>query len=195
MKRQQEDLIAREKTLTDILASLRSGYNPNYQDMAVLEAVRGYEYYAGLPSINDRDRKDDDEGSSDKSDEVSKEEEEEEELEEGEWTKEQLDKELGPMLYSDYESLLLEHEQMFGSETTQSICTSLYGLLSLMLTVLQVFDIESYIPDTLLPQYEVWRDYIVSTLELLGIARGVDEPSTGKLLRSAHKPLVFIDTP
>lgn len=120
LKRQHEDLVSREKTLADILSSLRAGYNPNYQDMAVLEAVRGYEFYAGLPSINDRDRKEGEDAASDEEGEESAE-EKEEELEEGEWTKEQLDKDLGPMLYTDYDSLLLEHDQMIGSDSTQSL--------------------------------------------------------------------------
>jgi protein kinase C substrate 80K-H len=49
----------REKALGDILNSLRAGYSPNYQDMTVLEAIRGWETLAGLPHINDV-RKDDD---------------------------------------------------------------------------------------------------------------------------------------
>ena len=43
----------RLKALEDILSGLRTGYNPNYQDMAVLEAVRGWEQIAGLSHIND----------------------------------------------------------------------------------------------------------------------------------------------
>jgi protein kinase C substrate 80K-H len=43
----------RLNALEDILSGLRAGYNPNYQDMAVLEAVRGWEQIAGLPHIND----------------------------------------------------------------------------------------------------------------------------------------------
>jgi len=51
----------RLNALEDILSGLRTGYNPNYQDMAVLEAVRGWEQIAGLPHINDV-KKDEDEG-------------------------------------------------------------------------------------------------------------------------------------
>jgi len=51
----------RLNALEDILSSLRTGYNPNYQDMAVLEAVRGWEQIAGLPHINDV-KKDEGEG-------------------------------------------------------------------------------------------------------------------------------------
>ena len=41
----------RDRTLGEILNTLREGYNPNYQDMAVLEAVRGWEVIEGLPHI------------------------------------------------------------------------------------------------------------------------------------------------
>lgn len=58
-KRQGERLNA----LEDILSGLRTGYNPNYQDMAVLEAVRGWEQIAGQPHINDvKMDEDEDEG-------------------------------------------------------------------------------------------------------------------------------------
>ncbi|KAG8767176.1 hypothetical protein FRC15_005878 [Serendipita sp. 397] len=33
----------RERSLSDVLRNLKGGYNPNYQDMAVLEAVRGWD--------------------------------------------------------------------------------------------------------------------------------------------------------
>jgi protein kinase C substrate 80K-H len=35
--------VERERALGDILEALRTGYNPNYQDMAVLDAVRGWD--------------------------------------------------------------------------------------------------------------------------------------------------------
>jgi len=37
----------RENALSDVLRNLKEGYNPNYQDMAVLEAVRGWEGLSG----------------------------------------------------------------------------------------------------------------------------------------------------
>ncbi|KAI5116540.1 hypothetical protein M0805_004323 [Coniferiporia weirii] len=163
LKRAKEELAARERTLSDILSSLRAGYNPNYQDMAVLEAVRGYEYYAGLPSSNDRDRAKDEEAEAEA--EIEEEEEKVEEaqkLEEGEWTKEQLEQGLDDLLDTDYVTLLLEHDQHVGIDSAQSI----------------LFDLSSYIPDAFIPQYEILRDSVVSFLETLGIARGTDEPSS-----------------
>ena len=53
MQLEHQKHLEREKALGDILDSLRTGYNPNYQDMAVLEAVRGWEHFAGLTDIND----------------------------------------------------------------------------------------------------------------------------------------------
>lgn len=42
-----------------------------------------------------------------------------------------------------------------------------------------VFDLSSYLPDALIPQYEDLKDTIVSWLETLGIFQGSDERSTG----------------
>lgn len=44
---QHKALEEREKALSDVLRNLKAGYNPNYQDMAVLEAVRGWEGLSG----------------------------------------------------------------------------------------------------------------------------------------------------
>src|ERR1700758_2722806 len=56
LQREHKKHLEREKQLSDILDTLRHGYNPNYQDMAVLEAVRGWEYLAGLPHIGEAER-------------------------------------------------------------------------------------------------------------------------------------------
>jgi len=89
----------RLSVLEDILSSLRTGYNPNYQDMAVLEAVRGWEQIAGLPHINDV-KKDEDEGgeqllSSDDKSKIS-----------GEETERQVEN----ILKTNHVSLLMEHD-------------------------------------------------------------------------------------
>ncbi|THH05009.1 hypothetical protein EW145_g5112 [Phellinidium pouzarii] len=156
LKREHEKLASREKTLTDILSSLRAGYNPNYQDMAVLEAVRGYEFYAGLPSSNDRDRAKEEEVDVEADAEELEKELEEEKLGDGEWSKEQLEQELDDLLNADHVSLLLEHDQHVGTDSAQSI----------------LFDLSSYIPDAFVPQYELVRDSVVSFLETLGVAHG-----------------------
>lgn len=85
--------------LEDILSSLRTGYNPNYQDMAVLEAVRGWEQISGLPHINDV-KKNEDEGGG-------------ETLPFGvqhEISGEEIEREVESILKTDYLSLLMEHD-------------------------------------------------------------------------------------
>lgn len=116
LQREHKKHLEREKALGDILDSLRTGYNPNYQDMAVLEAVRGWEQLAGLPHINDvgKDGDDEEELGSDEA------EEEEEELEEGMWTAMQLEHQLDDLLDTDYDSLLIEHDKFVGSPASPS---------------------------------------------------------------------------
>jgi protein kinase C substrate 80K-H len=43
LQSQYKALQERERALSDVLRNLKQGYNPNYQDMAVLEAVRGWD--------------------------------------------------------------------------------------------------------------------------------------------------------
>ncbi|KAI0786480.1 glucosidase II beta subunit-like-domain-containing protein [Abortiporus biennis] len=160
LQREHKKHLEREKALGDILDSLRTGYNPNYQDMAVLEAVRGWEQLAGLPHINDV--KKDEEGSSEEDESSDAESEPEEELEPGMWSAGQLDYQLDSLLNTDYESLLLEHEKHIGASTSQS----------------PLFDISAYLPESVLPQYEQFRDSFVSWLETFGIAKG-NSPTGG----------------
>ena len=101
--------LEREKQLGDILDSLRRGYNPNYQDMAVLEAVRGWEQLAHLPPIGEAEREEGSDGDDDE-EPTTVIEENEEELEEGEWTSLQLENELVGLLGADHVSLLMEHD-------------------------------------------------------------------------------------
>jgi protein kinase C substrate 80K-H len=114
LQREHKKHLEREKVLGDILDALRSGYNPNYQDMAVLEAVRGWEIHAGLPHIGEKE-----EGSDGDAADAAK--TEEEELEEGMWSAEKLDKDLDGLLRSDHVSLLLEHEEHIRSPSPDSL--------------------------------------------------------------------------
>lgn len=107
--------LEKEKALGDILDALRTGYNPNYQDMAVLEAVRGWESLAGLPHINDIRKGEDSSG------ETSAHAPEVEEEEEGILNADQIEKELDHLLKVDHISLLLEHDRIVGHPATQSI--------------------------------------------------------------------------
>lgn len=105
LQREHDKLLEREKVLGQILDALRTGYNPNYQDMAVLEAVRGWEELAGLPHINDVGKDEETQP------EVKSEESLEEEVEPGMWSGAQLKLELYSLLQVDQVSLLLEHEE------------------------------------------------------------------------------------
>src|SRR6202011_200112 len=88
LQREHTKILERTKALEEILTSLRTGYNPNYQDMAVLEAVRGWEYHAGLPHIGvEEDNAAKEEGTD--GDESKK--EEEDVKEEGMWSKEEVE--------------------------------------------------------------------------------------------------------
>ena len=107
LQREHEKHLEREKQLSDILDTLRRGYNPNYQDMAVLEAVRGWEYLAGLPHITEVERE---EGSDEEDGKMTQVDKVEEELEEGEWSAQQLEQQLDELLNVDHVSLLIEHD-------------------------------------------------------------------------------------
>ena len=124
LQREHKQHLEREKALGDILNSLRSGYNPNYQDMAVLEAVRGWEFWAGLPHINDV-KKDDESATppaaEEEDAEASTDEEGVEEEDLGYWTPEQLETDIDPLLDTNYESLLLQHEQHIGAPGAESV--------------------------------------------------------------------------
>jgi protein kinase C substrate 80K-H len=114
LKREHNKHLEREKALGEILNALRTGYNPNYQDMAVLEAVRGWEELAGLPHINDVGK--------DKAAEVKSEEKSlEESLEPDMWSTSQLESGLDDLLETDHVSLLLEHEEHIQAPPEDSV--------------------------------------------------------------------------
>ncbi|KIK65747.1 hypothetical protein GYMLUDRAFT_158799 [Collybiopsis luxurians FD-317 M1] len=163
LQREHKKHLEREKQLSNILDALRTGYNPNYQDMAVLEAVRGWEELAGLPHINDvgKETVSDEEAGVDEDSgkEVTSEAEEEDD---GMWSAEDLEKDLDGLLNTDYVSLLLEHDEYVQSPE---------GSVS-------VFDIASYLPDSIVPQYEEFKETLVSWLVTLGIIRGETASST-----------------
>ncbi|EKM59554.1 uncharacterized protein PHACADRAFT_250133 [Phanerochaete carnosa HHB-10118-sp] len=152
LQKEHEKHLEREKELGDILSNLRTGYNPNYQDMAVLEAVRGWEFLAGLPHINDVHKDDQPTEEELGSDEVEEEEEEEEDI----LTVEELEEELPALLESDYESLLIEHDKHVGTPSDESL----------------LFNVGSYVPDALLPQFEAVRDGLLTWLRTFGIIKG-----------------------
>lgn len=159
LQREHKKHLEREKQLSDILHTLRHGYNPNYQDMAVLEAVRGWEYLAGLPHITEADRE---EGSDEEDGAKPQVDEAKEELEEGEWSAQQLEQQLDELLNIDHMSLLIEHDS-YADEPASVSPTQ---------------DIHEYLPDFLIPQYEVVRDTVVSWLQVFGIVKGFSTASS-----------------
>jgi len=172
--------------------------------MAVLEAVRGWEFHAGLPHIGvEEDSVAKEEGSdeAEEAEEKKKEEEKEEVLEEGMWSKEDLEgRKLDGLLGTDYVGLLLEHDEYTTASAHDSLREYRFPLVfsyrapsarvvgfSRAFTTLvnadrvAVFDISSYIPDTLLPTFQALKNSVVSSLEILGIVRGgVEGSATGK---------------
>jgi protein kinase C substrate 80K-H len=119
LQREHKRHLEREKQLSDILDTLRHGYNPNYQDMAVLEAVRGWEYLAGLPHISEAERE---EGSDEEDGATAQVDEVQEEIEEGEWSVQQLEQQLDEVLNVDHISLLIEHESIVDEPASVSPC-------------------------------------------------------------------------
>ncbi|KAG1845657.1 hypothetical protein F4604DRAFT_1688642 [Suillus subluteus] len=117
LQKEHKKHLEREKALGDILTSLRVGYNPNYQDMAVLEAVRGWEALVGLPHINDVRKGDD--GEADTTAEKPKTDDDVED--EGLWNAAKIEKELDQLLKTDHVTLLLEHDQLVGPASAQSL--------------------------------------------------------------------------
>ncbi|KAJ7122861.1 glucosidase II beta subunit-like-domain-containing protein [Mycena epipterygia] len=159
LQREHKKHLEREGSLGEILDALRKGYNPNYQDMAVLEAVRGWEYLAGLPHIGveedaqaavDLSVSDEEAGI-----EESAEEKKEEEVasDEEEWTAEDLETGLDDLLNTDYVSLLMAHDEHVRTPPPGSL-----------------LNIRSYLPESFIPQYEGMRETVISWLEVIGIA-------------------------
>jgi protein kinase C substrate 80K-H len=130
LQREHKQHLEREKALGEILNSLRSGYNPNYQDMAVLEAVRGWEELAGLPHINDVRKDGESRDDTKKSESEAKDEDGDgdgdgkEKQDDSMWSAEKLEKELDGLVGTDHVSLLLEYEEHIRSprDSDVSLC-------------------------------------------------------------------------
>jgi len=148
-------LLARDKALSEILASLREGYNPNYQDMAVLEAVRGWEAIEGIKPMGSEPEEPQAGGVSDT--EIGETDEEDEEVvEEGFWTEGQLEHQLDHLIEQDYLALLLSHETYL---ETANIASPL-------------LDISSYLPDSWMSTYISIRTGILGMLHTIGVISG-----------------------
>ena len=112
-----QKVIEREEALGKILEELRTGYNPNYQDMAVLEAVRGWEFWRPKeqesPTNENQGQEQDRSGGQDKEPEVS--------AEDLLLAAEQLNEEVQALLKQDHEILLLEHDQFSIPSSPESV--------------------------------------------------------------------------
>ncbi|KAF9448372.1 hypothetical protein P691DRAFT_800879 [Macrolepiota fuliginosa MF-IS2] len=159
LQREHKKHLENEKKLGEILDTLRRGYNPNYQDMAVLEAVRGWEEHANLPHINEV-RKDDGTTEEEKKDAKEK---EDEPLEEGMWSADQLKNELDGFLGTDYTSLLMQHDEYTRSGGEED--------------EIAIYDIAQYLPEFALEYYDQFRDGITLILETLRVIPATDKTS------------------
>ncbi|KAJ7762796.1 glucosidase II beta subunit-like-domain-containing protein [Mycena maculata] len=171
LQREHKKHLEREKELGDILDTLRKGYNPNYQDMAVLEAVRGWEYLAGLPHIGVEEDAQLDLSVSDDEAGIPEDEQEkkpEEEVDEADWSEEELEAGLDELLNTDYVSLLMEHDEHVRSPPANSL-----------------FNVRSYLPESFIPQYEEIRETIISWLEVVGISGSDSEAPDSSKARQA----------
>ncbi|KAK7061346.1 glucosidase II beta subunit-like-domain-containing protein [Favolaschia claudopus] len=176
LQREHKKHLEREQQLGDILDTLRKGYNPNYQDMAVLEAVRGWEYLAGLPHIGveedaqkaaDLSVSDEEAGIAETGDE--KKDDEVAETDEEEWTAEDLKTGLDELLNTDYVSLLMAHDEHVKTPPPSTL-----------------FNLRGYLPDSLVPQYEEMRETLLSWLGVFGIAgTDVEKSSDSSKARTA----------
>ncbi|TFK28627.1 endoplasmic reticulum protein [Coprinopsis marcescibilis] len=160
LQREYKKHVAREQSLGNILDALRTGYNPNYQDMAVLEAVRGWEELAGLPHINDVKKGDSDDVDDDSSSDVP-DKEEPEPVDDGLWTADQVEHQIDNVINTDYTALLLEHEEHINANVEDSI----------------LFDLPAYLPDSFIPAYESARDAFIGVLQKLKLVRTEDTVS------------------
>jgi protein kinase C substrate 80K-H len=95
-KRLQE----KERTLANILSTLKDGYNPNYQDMAVLEAVRGWDAYHGEESSDDQVVPITDSESTETVD-----------TQESDFSAEEIVDHANDLLAKDHENLLIQHDE------------------------------------------------------------------------------------
>ncbi|CAK5262659.1 unnamed protein product [Mycena citricolor] len=177
LQREHKKHLEREKSLGEILSALRKGYNPNYQDMAVLEAVRGWEYFAGLPHIGVEEdaQKAADLSVSDEEAGIDSEGKTEDEIPDDQWTAEELETGLDDLLDSDYVSLLMEHDEHVQSPPAAA-----------------VFNMRSYLPESLIPQYESFRESILSWLGVVGISASDAESSSDT--SQARKALMEAET-
>ncbi|KAF7313462.1 hypothetical protein HMN09_00502100 [Mycena chlorophos] len=163
LQREHKKHLEREKELGNILDALRKGYNPNYQDMAVLEAVRGWEFLAGLPHIGVEEDAINAVDTEDVSDEEAGIAPTDEAAADGEevWTAEDLEKGVDELLATDYVSLLMAHDDHVTTPPLNPL-----------------FSLRSYLPESFIPQYDDMRETLIDWLSVVGIAGKDTEASS-----------------
>ncbi|KAF8609488.1 hypothetical protein BDV93DRAFT_145846 [Ceratobasidium sp. AG-I] len=170
LRAKQAELQTKLDTLEEILSGLKRSYNPNYQDMGVLEAVRGWDAYHGVesePVVNQAgidplateaeilEAQANLYAVEDSSVPVASEEPKTpEEPKEDEWTTAKLDE----LAKADHVALMLEHARhMGGSDDRKEEAHNL----------LHTF--QDYIPPSLVPLYTELKDDFFSVLAFLHI--------------------------
>ena len=118
LRREYKKHLEREQLLGSILETLSSGYNPNYQDMAVLEAVRGWQQLSGTGKSESGEENTADGGESTTP--------KEDDVEVGLWSVDEIERDLDGLLETDYISLLLAHEEHIRSPPSDSPRTCIY---------------------------------------------------------------------
>jgi protein kinase C substrate 80K-H len=109
-----QKIVEREQTLGSILEGLRTGYNPNYQDMAVLEAVRGWEALKGEGG----------EQHADGDTEVAEEQGQVVQKQDDHLSAREISEQIQALLSTDFYLLLLDHEKHINapSDSTSTWC-------------------------------------------------------------------------
>ncbi|KZO92144.1 hypothetical protein CALVIDRAFT_313397 [Calocera viscosa TUFC12733] len=145
-------------TLKSILAELETSHNPNYQDMAVRGAIKGYQDFLESEKIPTDDVSEEDLEDLFKAAENDVE----------SWTTEEL-KRLGQ---ADLTGLLLEHEHHLAGfgKTEDSI----------------LFSVEHYLPEAWLPYYHETKTLLISWMVRLGVVRGVLDTSDSDEVKRAR---------
>ena len=164
LQARHQALQERERALSDVLRNLKQGYNPNYQDMAVLEAVRGWD---GLNP---------DAVPVEEATEGSEPVPEEEKVVDP-WD----DNTISTLVREDHISLLLQHDSHVSQEesTEEGTYCPPSNRIDLTSVLDTVFDLESYVPDSLYPAYENARTQMVGLLTKLGVVRETSVSSEG----------------
>ncbi|KAF8312796.1 hypothetical protein DL93DRAFT_2114589 [Clavulina sp. PMI_390] len=139
--------------LEKILINLKAGYNPNYQDMAVLEAVRGWEQ---LKPAEETKEASEGESTEESSEEAAPEEDE------VVWDESRINELKG----TDPLSVLLDHERHVGGPASDEVT----GIL---------FAFDQYLPEALVPAYHSIRETVFSALSAVGILPGAASVQPG----------------